>query len=386
MRYFLIAGEASGDLHASRVMKNLIKRDPDAEFRFFGGDKMSRYGGQPIVHCKRMSFMGFVNVLLNLGEIYRIRRLAERELLGFRPHHVILVDYPGFNLRFAKYVKRVLPQAVVHYYIAPKLWVWKEWRLQTIKRYVDHVYSILPFESEWFGSRGYGVCYVGNPSVDAIASFRRRGFDKELFIKAHRFDRRPIIALLAGSRMQEVSSCLPVMARCVGLMPGYQFVVAAAPGVDVGVYRKILGCASADVRIVKDATYELLSISAGAIVNSGTATLEAALFRVPQVVVYKVFGGRFALALKPVFLNTRYVSLVNIVAGRRVVSELLGHRFTPGATLRELRHALGDGRDAIMAGYDEVIHVLGPAGAAERVAGMVTADNRAARTFSPLLP
>lgn len=372
MRYLLIAGEASGDLHASRVMKNLIKFDPEAEFRFFGGDKMSRYGGDPIVHCRDMSFMGFVNVLRNLGKISETRRRAEFQLLDFRPHHVILVDYPGFNLRFAKYVKRHLPSAVVHYYIAPKLWVWKEWRLKSLRRYVDHVYSILPFETEWFDARGYHVDYVGNPSVDAISSFRRRGFDHGLFRLHNGLDSRPIIALLAGSRMQEISSCLPVMASCIPQMPDHQFVVAAAPGVETETYRRILGSAADSVRIIKNATYELLSLSDGAIVNSGTATLEAALFRVPQVVVYKVFGGRFTMALKPLFLHTRFVSLVNIIAGHEVVRELLGHRFTADATLRELRHALTDGRSEMLSGYDRIISLLGPAGAGERVAKRIT--------------
>ncbi|MBQ0008182.1 MAG: lipid-A-disaccharide synthase [bacterium] len=376
MRYFLVAGEASGDLHASRVMKNLIKLDPEAEFRFFGGDKMSRYGGDPIVHCRLMSFMGFVNVLKNLGKINEIRRRAEQVLADFRPHHLILVDYPGFNLRFAEYVKKVMPQVVVHYYIAPKLWVWKEWRLKSIKKYVDHMYTILPFETEWFGSRGYQVEYVGNPSVDAIVSFRKRGFDASLFRKSHHLDERPIIALLAGSRMQEISSCLPLMADCAQQMPAYQFVVAAAPNIDIDTYHKILGNAAENVSIIKNVTYELLTISDGAIVNSGTATLEAALFRVPQVVVYKVFGGRLTMALKPFFLNTEYVSLVNIIARCEVVRELLGHHFTVDATLRELKRVLSVGRSEIIAGYDRVIETLGPSGAGERVAERIITSSR----------
>lgn len=371
MRYFLIAGEASGDLHASRVMKSLVRRDPDAKFRFLGGDKMSRYGGDPVVHCREMSYMGFINVMRNLGKIREIQRRAEEELLDFRPQHVILVDYPGFNLRFAQYVKSVMPQTIVHYYIAPKLWVWKEWRLKSLRRYVDHVYSILPFETQWFGSRGYHVDYVGNPSVDAIASFRRRGFDHDLFRSQHGLDGRPVIALLAGSRMQEITSCLPVMASCISRMPDHQFVVAAAPGVDIDVYRNILGEDAERVVIIRNATYELLTLSEGAVVNSGTATLEAALFKVPQVVVYKVIGGRFTMALKPLFLHTEYVSLVNIIAGRQVVRELLGHHFTAEATLSELRRVLTDGRKSVLSGYDEIIEKLGPAGAGERVAAHI---------------
>lgn len=371
MRYFLIAGEASGDLHASRVMKHLVRKDPEAKFRFFGGDKMSRYGGDPIIHCKEMSFMGFVNVLRNLGKIKEIRKRAEQELMEFQPHHVILVDYPGFNLRFAEYVKKVMPRAVVHYYIAPKLWVWKEWRLKAIKRFVDHMYTIFPFETEWFGSRGYEVEYVGNPSVDAIASFRKRGFDEELFRRSHQLGDRPLITLLAGSRMQEISSCLPLMAECARRMPEYLFVVAAAPGVEIKSYREILGERVDDIKIIKNVTYELLSISVGAIVNSGTATLETALFRVPQVVVYKVIGGRLTMALKPILLNTQFVSLVNIIAQREVVKELLGHQFTVEATLRELRHVLGEGHIEIMAGYHQIIESLGEEGAGERVADRI---------------
>ena len=367
MKYFLIAGEASGDLHASRLMKQLIISDHDAEFRFFGGDKMSRYGGSPIVHYRNMAFMGFVNVIRNLDKIFALRRLAKREVMRFHPDHVILVDYAGFNLPFAKFVKENLPNTVVDYYIAPKLWAWKSWRIRSIRRYVDNMFTIFPFETEWFGNRGYKVNYVGNPSVDAIASFRKRGFNKELFLTEHAIADRPIVLLLAGSRMQEIRNCLPVMAAVAKRFPNYQFVVAAAPGVRIDVYQHILK--GTDLLVLQNVTYELMSVATAAIVNSGTATLETALFRIPQVVVYKVFGGRLTMILKPILIHTPFVSLVNIIAGREVVRELLAHQFTVDSASAELSHILTDTayRTSILEGYDTIINRLGEPGAPSRI-------------------
>lgn len=372
MRYFIIAGEASGDLHGSRLIAELKHRDVDAQFCFFGGDKMREAAGcEPVVHCRDMAFMGFVNVLLNLNKVYRLRKLAQCELLRFQPDKVILIDYPGFNLRFAKFVKQNLPIAEVVYYIAPKLWAWKEYRIESIKRYVDRMFTIFPFETEWFGSRGYKVEYVGNPSVDSVSAFMREDFDEARFRADNGLDERPIVALLAGSRRQEIRSCLPIMAQLSECYADYQFVVAAAPSVEPEFYRSVVGDTA--VKILYGATYSLLRIARAAVVNSGTATLETALFRVPQVVVYKVFAGRLAMMLKPLLIKTPWVSLVNIIAQREVVVELLAHNYTLERTKEELDRIVADGerRREMLRAYDEIIGVLGEAGADTRCAGKI---------------
>ena len=369
MKYFIIAGEASGDLHGSRLIAELKHRDSDAQFCFLGGDKMSEAAGcVPIVHYRDMAFMGFVNVLLNINKIYRLRELAQSELLRFQPDKVILIDYPGFNLRFAKFVKRNMPSVEVIYYIAPKLWAWKEYRIKSIKRYVDRMFTIFPFETEWFGSRGYKVEYVGNPSVDSVAAFMREEFDETRFRADNGLDGRPIVALLPGSRLQEIRSCLPIMAQLATLYPDYQFVVAAAPSIESEFYKSVVGDNA--VKILYGATYSLLRVARAAVVNSGTATLETALFRVPQVVVYKVFGGRVAMLLKPLLIKTQWVSLVNIIAQREVVTELLAHNFTLESTKIELGKIVVDGerREEMVRAYDEIIGVLGEAGADVRCA------------------
>ena len=378
MKYFFIAGEASGDLHGSRLIAELRRRDPEAQFRFFGGDFMAQSAEvEPIVHYRNMAFMGFVNVLLNIDKIFHLQRLAERELLDFSPDKVILIDYPGFNLRFAKFVKRNLPSAEVDYYIAPKLWAWKEYRLKSIKRYVDRMFTIFPFETEWFGSRGYKVEYVGNPSVDSVSAFMAQPFDEAKFRAEHKLDTRPIVALLAGSRRQEIRSCLPIMVQLAELYPDYQFVIAAAPGINPEFYREIIAENFPKLSTFNfqfsTFTYSLLRIAHAAVVNSGTATLETALFRVPQVVVYKVFGGRLTMLLKPLLIKTPWVSLVNIIAQREVVTELLAHNYTLERTDAELRPILSDGdrRQQILQSYDQIIRTFGPAGADARCAELI---------------
>lgn len=369
MRYFIIAGETSGDLHGSRLIAELKHRDSDAQFCFFGGDKMTEaVGHAPIVHCRDMAFMGFVNVLLNINRVYRLRELAQRELLQFKPDKVILIDYPGFNLRFAKFVKQNLPSAEVVYYIAPKLWAWKEYRIKSIKRYVDRMFTIFPFETEWFGSRGYKVEYVGNPSVDSVSAFMQEEFDETRFRADNNLDSRPIIALLAGSRRQEIRSCLPIMAQLAPLYPDYQFVIAVAPSIEPEFYKSLMGDVS--INTLYGSTYSVLRVAHAAVVNSGTATLETALFRVPQVVVYKVFAGRLAMLLKPLLIKTPWVSLVNIIAQREVVAELLAHNFTLKNTASELDSILNNPhcRQSIIQSYDQIIQTLGFPGADARCA------------------
>ena len=369
MKYFIIAGEASGDLHGSRLIAELKHRDSDAQFCFLGGDKMSEAANcTPVVHYRDMAFMGFVNVLLNINKIYHLRKVAQRELLRFQPDKVILIDYPGFNLRFAKFVKQNMPSVEVIYYIAPKLWAWKEYRIKSIKRYVDRMFTIFPFETEWFGSWGYKVEYVGNPSVDSVSAFMQEEFDETRFRADNNLGSRPIIALLAGSRRQEIRSCLPIMAQLATLYPDYQFVIAAAPSIEPEFYKSVVGDNA--VKILYGATYSLLRVARAAVVNSGTATLETALFRVPQVVVYKVFGGRLAMLLKPLLIKTPWVSLVNIIAQREVVTELLAHNFTLESTKIELDKIVVDGerREEMARAYDEIIGMLGEAGADVRCA------------------
>lgn len=369
MRYFIIAGETSGDLHGSRLIAELKHRDSDAQFCFFGGDKMTEaVGHAPIVHCRDMAFMGFVNVLLNINRVYRLRELAQRELLQFKPDKVILIDYPGFNLRFAKFVKQNMPSVEVIYYIAPKLWAWKEYRIKSIKRYVDRMFTIFPFETEWFGSRGYKVEYVGNPSVDSVSAFMQEEFDEQKFRADNNLDSRPIIALLAGSRRQEIRSCLPIMAQLAPLYPDYQFVIAAAPSIEPEFYKSLMGNVS--INTLYGSTYSVLRVAHAAVVNSGTATLETALFRVPQVVVYKVFAGRLAMLLKPLLIKTPWVSLVNIIAQREVVTELLAHNFTLKNTASELDSILNNPhcRQSIIQSYDQIIQTLGFPGADARCA------------------
>ena len=376
MKYFIIAGEASGDLHGSRLIAELKRRDSDAQFCFLGGDKMAEAAGcTPIVHYRDMAFMGFVNVLLNIDKVYRLRQLAQYQLMQFIPDKVILIDYPGFNLRFARFVKQNIPSAEVIYYIAPKLWAWKEYRIKSIKRYIDRMFTIFPFETEWFASRGYKVEYVGNPSVDSVSAFMNEDFDEQKFRADNNLDSRPIIALLAGSRRQEIRSCLPIMAQLATLYPDYQFVIAAAPSIEPEFYENIISKTAqnnSQLSILNSqfSTYSLLRVARAAVVNSGTATLETALFRVPQVVVYKVFGGRLTMLLKPLLIKTPWVSLVNIIAQREVVTELLAHNYTLERTKAELDKIIVDGevRQEMLQAYDEIIDVLGEAGADVRCA------------------
>lgn len=368
MKYFVIAGEASGDLHGSNLISAIKARDNDARFLFLGGDNMTRaVGAKPIVHISSMAFMGFVAVIKNLRTIRTNTTMTQQALATFRPDKLILIDYPGFNLRLAKWAKRHIPTTEVIYYISPKLWAWKEYRIKSIRRYIDRMFTIFPFETEWYAHRGYQVQYVGNPTVDSVSEFKATAHTTGTHSPT---DTRPIVALLPGSRLQEIKGCLPRMASLPPLFPDYRFVVAAAPGVDTQLYRTIVG---ETVEVIEASTYRLLSMAQAAIVNSGTATLETALFLVPQVVIYNVIGGRFTRILKNIILKTRYVSLVNIIAGREVVTELLADKFTVENMAHELRKLLyNDTNSAKMRkNYQEIARQLGPAGAAARCAELI---------------
>lgn len=367
MRYFIIAGEASGDLHGSNLMRELKEVDPKAQFCFLGGDLMSAQGGELIKHYREMAFMGFVNVLRNAGKVIDNMNLCKKSIVAFKPDVVILIDYPSFNLRIAEFVKKNI-HIPVYYYISPKLWAWKEFRIKSIKKYVDNMFTIFPFETEFYKKHGYEVEYVGNPSVDSIASRPMQDESINNFCNANDIDNTPIIALLPGSRKQEIRACLPTMLEAAKNFDRYQIVVTGAPGVSPNFYNEIADMQG--VKIVFDQTYRLLSQSDAAIVNSGTATLETALIGTPQIVVYQLAMSRVAMMLKPILIKTKYVSLVNIIAGKEVVTELLGHHFTAENLTKELSVLLNDSKRllAMKEDYRAISALLGKPGAAIQAA------------------
>ncbi|HLP04695.1 MAG TPA: lipid-A-disaccharide synthase [Paludibacter sp.] len=371
MRYFIIAGEASGDLHASNLMRELRNADPEAEFCFLGGDLMQAQGGKMIRHYRQMAFMGIVAVLKNARTVLGNLRDCKQAILDFEPDVLILVDYPSFNLRVARFVKENLP-IPVFYYISPKLWAWKEYRIRDVKRYVDKMFTILPFETEFYNSYNYQVDYVGNPSVDSVASYQGISQSDAGFCASHGFPQKPIIALLPGSRKQEISKCLGRMIEAAGKFTDYQTVISGAPGIDPGFYKPFLQ--AGNLHIVFGQTYELLRHSKAAIVNSGTATLETALIGTPEVVVYHVALGRFGYWLKDMVIKVKYISLVNLILGKEAVKELVAHLFTVGNLVEELDLILNNGtyRNKMQEDYSRLRQILGEPGAAKRAAeGMV---------------
>lgn len=370
MKYYLIVGEASGDLHASNLMRALQQEDAQAEFRFFGGDLMQSVGGTLVRHYKEMAYMGFIPVLLHLRTIFRNMEQCRQDMLAYRPDVLILVDYPGFNLKMAKFAHE---QGIrTFYYISPKIWAWKEHRIKEIKAYVDELFSILPFEVDFFRKHQYPVHYVGNPCVDAVMDFRQQYAEsREAFLTRHQCDtQRPIIALLAGSRKQEIKDNLPKMIRAARAFPHYQIIIAGAPGIEPSYYDSYT---SADIQIVYGETYALLEHATAALVTSGTATLETALFSVPQVVCYHTPVGRIASWLRKCFIKVPYISLVNLIAQREVVPELVAHLMTVENMQKALRDILPDGteRERMLQGYAEIQTMLGTENASARTAQMM---------------
>ena len=373
MKYYLIVGEASGDLHASHLMAALRREDPQAEFRFFGGDLMAAAGGcVPVKHYRDLAYMGFVPVLLHLRTIFANMAFCKRDIVEWQPDALILVDYPGFNLSIAKYI-HAHTRIPVYYYIAPKIWAWKEYRIKNIKRDVDELFSILPFEVDFFeGKHRYPIHYVGNPTLDEVAAFRASYKEtRQDFFERNGLQAKPVIALLAGSRRQEIKDNLPDMIRAASSFGGYQLVLAGAPGIDADYYRAYIG--DADVKVIFGQTYELLSHAEAALVTSGTATLETALFRVPQVVCYHTPIGRVIAFLKRHILKVKYISLVNLIAGREVVRELVADTMTVAQIKTELGRILNDEgwRREMLAGYDEVSKRLGEPGAPAKAARLI---------------
>lgn len=373
MRYYLIVGEASGDLHASRLMRSLKKYDELAEFRFFGGDLMAAEGGTRVKHYKELAYMGFVPVLLHLGTIFSNMKRCKEDIVAWKPDVVILVDYPGFNLNIAKFLKKntLIP---VYYYISPKIWAWKEWRIKSIKRDVSEMFSILPFEVPFYEQKHkYPVHYVGNPTAQEVAEFRA-GYHQtyEEFCRENNLDsRKPIIALLAGSRLQEIKDNLPAMIEVAERFEDYQMVLAGAPSIEDEYYDNFLEGTS--VRVVKNKTYQLLSHTTAALVTSGTATLETALFNVPQVVCYETPLPKLIRFAFNHVLKVDYISLVNLVANKEVVPEMFADKFTIDGIANELYKIMPGqpARERMLAEYQEVLRELGSKVAPDEAASIM---------------
>lgn len=372
MKYYLLVGEASGDLHASNLMKAIKAADDAAEFRFFGGDLMSAVGGERVRHYRDTAFMGFVPVLLHLRSIFSNMSFCKKDIVAWNPDVLILVDYPGFNLSIAEYIHKNT-DIPVYYYISPKIWAWKEHRIKNIKRDVDELFSILPFEIEFFEKKhDYKINYVGNPCVDAVDAFLRGNPEERAsFMRRNAIPDKPVVALLAGSRKQEITANLPVMLQAMKDFPGYQPVIAGAPGIDRDFYKPYLEDGAC---IVFGETYNILNNAHAALVTSGTATLETGIFRVPQVVCYATPMARLYSWLKKRFLKVRFVSLVNLVAGKEVVRELVAADMRLENVKAELAKILpvdSEERKTMLNEYDRMLEILGEAGASERAAGMM---------------
>lgn len=372
MKYYLIVGEASGDLHASNLMKSIKAVDKEADFRFFGGDLMSAVGGTRVKHYRELAYMGFIPVLMHLRTIFTNMSFCKKDVEQWAPDALILVDYPGFNLSIAKHIHKNT-KIPVYYYISPKIWAWKEHRIKNIKRDVDELFSILPFEIDFFEKKhNYRINYVGNPCVDAVDAFKReKAVPVAEFFEQNALSDKPIVALLAGSRKQEIKANLPVMIEAMKEYPGYQPVIAGAPGIDKDFYAPYL---NAGAKIVFGRTYDILNNSHAALVTSGTATLEAALFNVPQVVCYATPLARIYSWLKKHFLKVKYVSLVNLIADREVVRELVA----ADMKLHNVRQELGKllpvdskERTAMLNEYSRMMEILGKPGASQRAAGKI---------------
>lgn len=372
MRYFLIAGEASGDLHGSNLVRELKLQDPQAQFRFFGGDLMAAQAGvPPVKHYSEMAFMGFVRVLMNLRKIGRNMEQCKADIVDFKPDVVILIDFAGFNLRIAEFAKSLGLKTV--FYISPKIWAWKQNRIKKIKKYIDKMLTILPFETEFYARFDYPVEYVGNPILDAIEEFRSDDNQTEAdFRKANSLTDKPIIGLLAGSRKQEVDFMLPVMIEVSRQFPEYQFVISGAPGLDRDYYTKVIG-ADCNIPIVFGQTYNLLKFSRAALVTSGTATLETALFGVPEAVLYRISAPDFLYRIGRKLLKVKWISLANLIVGHEIIRELVQMDCNPRTIADELRKILDDKQyDAeFQRNYAELRQRMGSAGASQRAAQAV---------------
>ena len=367
MKYFLVAGEASGDLHGSNLMRELLLLDPLAEFRYFGGDKMAAVGGTLLKHYREMAYMGIVAVVLHARTILKNMAVCKSEIASWKPDVLILIDYAGFNLKIASFAKGMMP---VHFYISPKIWAWKEYRIKSFKKYIDKMYVILPFETAFFAKHDFPVSYVGNPSVDSVAAYLEKPFDEAVFRNRHGLDQRPILALLPGSRKGEIHGNLPLMLEVASRYSDYQLVIAGAPGQTPTFYEQFT---QKSEKLIFDETYALLRVAYAAIVTSGTATLETALIGTPQVVTFAVGGGSLPNWVFRHFMHVPYFSLVNLIAGRTVVNELMGALLNAVNLTTALEPLLSDTpeRQAVLDGYAEVRSLLGKPGAARQTATLM---------------
>ena len=365
MKYYLIAGEASGDLHGANLMRALQQIDPEAEFRFWGGDRMEAVGGKLIKHYRDLAFMGFWEVVTNLRTILRNIDFCKRDITQFQPDALIFIDYPGFNMRIAKWAKKIgIP---THYYISPQIWAWKENRIKAIKRDVDAMYVILPFEKDFYeGKHQYPVHFVGHPLLDAIAT--RKEVSEDVFKQENGLDERPIIALLPGSRKQEIAKMLSVMLSVVGSYHQYQFVIAGAPSQEYDFYKQFIK--EENVHFVTGKTYDLLSHAHAALVTSGTATLETALFNVPEVVCYR--GNWISYQIAKRVISLKYISLVNLIMDAPVVTELIQGELNTKNLKTELEKLLNpEYRAQLLKDYKTLREKLGNEGASERTASLI---------------
>ena len=368
MKYYIIAGEASGDLHGSNLMKSLFEKDSSAEVRFWGGDLMQRQGGHLVKHYKELAFMGFLEVAQNLKTILNNIKLCKNDIIEFNPDAIIFIDYPGFNMRIAKWAKK--RDFRTYYYISPQIWAWKENRISAIKRDVDKMYVILPFEKEFYEQKhNYAVEFVGHPLIDAIQN--REKSDSEKFRLAHNLGQKPIIAVLPGSRKQEISKMLSVMLSVVDDFTEYEFVIAGAPGQEKDFYKQFI--AKDNVAFVQNETYNLLDFAHAALVTSGTATLETALFKVPEVVCYKGSWASYQIAKRVITL--KYISLVNLIMDKSIVAELIQDDCNSKQIKAELQKLLApETRAKILSDYNLLETKLGGIGASEKTASLIISD------------
>ncbi len=360
----MIAGEASGDLHGANLMKELLAAKPNIDFRFWGGDLMQEIAGKPVKHIKELAFMGFIEVLMNLRTILTNIKKCKEDILAFKPDAIVLIDYPGFNLRIAEWAKA--QNIKVYYYVSPQIWAWKQNRVHKIKRSVDHLFAILPFEPDFYARFGYEVEYVGHPLLDAIEQYRKTVFSAEAFREKWNLGTKPIIAVLPGSRKQEVNVKLPIMLDALKGLDNYEILIAGAPSLDKSFYEPLLEGRNA--KIIHGATYDILGCSEAAVVTSGTATLETALLNVPEVVCYKASPVSYSIAKR--LIKIRFISLVNLIMDREVVRELIQHECNARQIREELTLLLKGGakREQVLNDYALLKDKLGGGGASKKVA------------------
>ena len=365
MKYYIISGEASGDLHGSNLMKALLKKDKGAEIRFWGGDLMQEVGGTLVKHYRELAFMGFAEVLLNIRTIFKNIKFCKQDILNYKPDILILIDYPGFNMRIAEFAKK--EGIKVHYYISPQIWAWKENRIKKIKRNVDEMSVILPFEKDFYEKKhNFPVHFVGHPLIDAISN--REQVDIVAFKKEHHLSDKPIIALLPGSRKQEIKKMLSIMLQMADKFEAYQFVIAGAPSQDYTFYKQFIN--KENVKFISNKTYDLLSVSYAAIVTSGTATLETALFKIPEIVCYKTSWISYQIGKR--LVDLKYISLVNLIMDNEVVKELIQNEFNEINLEQELHKILDESkRSTMFLDYFDLEKKLGGKGASEKVAALI---------------